>query len=96
MLKTLLKSIVGRFAPTITMVPDTTAPTTSDHAPTITTVVGTTAPNSSVAAPVQPTNADHLQWRRRGQLDQSVRDRIAIERFNAWHARAGTGIRGRE
>ena len=93
MLKALLKSIVGGFAPTIAMVPDTTAPTTSDHAPTITTVVGTTAPNVSVAAPVQPTNADHLQWRRLSKLDQCVNDRIAIERFNAWHARAGTGIR---
>lgn len=72
MLKSLLRSIVGRFSPTITMVPGTAAPTMPGCAPTI---------------------ADHLQRRQRGQLDRSVNDRIAIERFNAWHARAGTGIK---
>ena len=58
--------------------------------PTITAVVGTAASNAPVHA---PTIADHVQRRRRGQLDQSVHDRIAIERFNAWHSRAGTEIR---
>ena len=82
MLKSLIRSIVGRFTPTITMAPDTSAPTISP-------VLDKMAPSASVHA---PTIADHLQRRHLGHLDQSVHDRIAIERFNAWHARAGTGI----
>ena len=58
--------------------------------PTISPVPAKVASYASVPA---PTIADHLKRRQRGQLDQSVRDRIAVERFNAWHARAGTGIK---
>ena len=83
MLKALFRSIVGRFAPTITTVPHTTAPTISP-------VLDKVAPSASVHA---PTIADHLKRRQRGQLDQAVRDRIAIERFNAWHERTGTGVK---
>lgn len=72
MLKSLLQSIVGRFAPTIPTVVDTAVSNVPVHVPTI---------------------ADHVHSRRRGQLDQSVHDCIAIARFNGWHARAGTGIR---
>ena len=72
MLKSLLQSIVGRFAPTIPTVVDTAVSNVPVHVPTV---------------------ADHVHSRRRGQLDQSVHDCIAIARFNGWHARAGTGIR---
>ena len=58
--------------------------------PTIPTVVDTAVSNVPVYV---PTIADHVHSRRRGQLDQSVHDCIAIARFNGWHARAGTGIR---
>lgn len=47
---------------------------------------------ASSASVHTPTIADHLQRQRRPRIDQSARDRMAIEGFNAWHARAGTGI----
>lgn len=57
MLKSLVQSIVGRFKPTIVMVPSVAAPTIPECG---------------------PTNADLLQRRAAGQLDQSVRDHIAV------------------